>query len=669
MNALFGHIGVVVGLVACVVGAVTLVIGAATGKASIVRRAPTYALTALGGTVVAIVAMEHALITHDFSLAFVTANNSRETPLLFSITGLWSALQGSILLWVLILTAYGSVIALRYRRRLDDPLVAIALAVVLIVGIFFFSLMVGPADPFATTKGVIPLDGAGPNSLLQDNTLVAVHPVFLYLGYVGFTVPFAFAIASLVTGRVGEGWLLETRRFAVFAWAFLTVGIVLGAWWSYQVLGWGGFWGWDPVENAAFLPWLTATAYLHSAMVQERRGLLRIWNLSLLIATFSLTILGTFLTRSGVVQSVHAFSDSGLGPALIGFFALIVATGVGLIGWRGDKLRSPGGIDAPVSREGAFLVNNLLFSAFALIVLLGTVFPLFEQAFSKQSVTIGRPYFDAFGVPIGLALLFFMAVAPALPWRKASAGVLRSRLVVPAWCGAAVVVGCVAGGVRGLTPLAAFGLGGFAGAAALRQLVLAAVASHRAGLGAWRGLVGRANGGMIVHLGIVLIGVGLAAASAFGQRTEISLTPGQRATFDGHTVELLAVTRFSAPSRSGVEAIVRVDGRGTYRPAIDVFRGDTEGVATPSIDSSPTVDVYLAAGSGGFTLAAKGTPASASLDVIVQPLIVWLWSGGILAGIGAALAAVPGRRRRPRDPSSSAIPELAGELVTAGAGR
>ena len=602
--------------------------------------------------------MEHALISHDFSLAFVAQNNSRQTPLFFSVTGLWSALQGSILLWVSILCGYGTIVAWRLRRRLDDPVVAIALAVVFAVAVFFFALMVGPADPFAATRGAIPANGAGPNALLQDNALVAVHPVFLYLGYVGFTVPFAFAVGSLVTGRVGEGWLAQTRRFAVFAWGFLTIGIVLGAWWSYQVLGWGGFWGWDPVENAALLPWLTATAYLHSAMVQERRGLLRIWNLSLLIATFALTILGTFLTRSGVVQSVHAFSDSGLGPALIAFFGVIVAVGVGLIAWRGDRLRSPGGIDAPVSREGAFLVNNLLFAAFALVVLLGTVFPLFVQAFSNQSITIGRPYFDTFAVPLGLALLLMMAIAPALPWRKTSPGVLRARLALPAWCAVAVVVVCVIAGIRGLTPLAAFGLGAFAAAAALRQLVLASIAAHRRGLGWWRGIVGRANGGMVVHVGVVLVAVGLAAASSFGRRTEIALHPGQTVSFDGHTVELLAVRNFADPNRSGVEAVLKVDGRGIYKPAIDVFRGDTEGVATPSIDSTAFSDVYLAAGSGGFTLASHGTPATASLDVIVQPLIVWLWSGGILCGVGALLAAVPGRRRRPTDPASVPIPEL-----------
>src|SRR5271157_4705644 len=311
--------------------------------------------------------------------------------------------------------------------------------------------MVGPANPFATAPGVT--TGLGPNSLLQDNPLVAIHPPLLYIGFVLFTVPFAFAIGMLATGRVGDRWQIECRRWTLLAFTFLSVGIVLGAWWSYQVLGWGGFWGWDPVENAALLPWLCGTAYLHSVMVQERRGLLRVWNLSLLMAAFSLTILGTFLTRSGVLVSVHSFSNSTVGPVLLGFFGLVVAVGVGLIGWRGDRLRSPGTIDAAVSREGAFLVNNLLFAGFALVVLLGTVFPLFIEALNGQQVTVGRPYFDTMTVPIGLALLFFMAVAPALPWRKAGEGVLRRRLLVPAWVGVGVVVVCVLAGVRGFTPL------------------------------------------------------------------------------------------------------------------------------------------------------------------------------------------------------------------------
>jgi cytochrome c-type biogenesis protein CcmF len=262
---------------------------------------------------------------------------------------------------------------------------------------------------------------------------MAFHPPILYLGFVGFSVPFSFAIAALITGRVGEGWLVETRRWTLFAWGFLTVGILLGAWWSYEVLGWGGYWAWDPVENASFLPWLTGTAFIHSVMVQERRGMLRVWNLSLLVATFSLTILGTFLTRSGVIDSVHAFTNGTIGPFLLTFFGFVVFGSLGLIAWRGDRLRSPGSIDSPVSREGAFLANNVLFGVFAFVVLLGTVFPLLIEAIQDRRISVGEPFFDRMTAPLGLALLTLMAIAPVLPWRKASGELLSKRLFWPAW--------------------------------------------------------------------------------------------------------------------------------------------------------------------------------------------------------------------------------------------
>ena len=391
MNGALGYTGVLLGFCAAVVGIVVIATGLVRHRESTLRGGQAYAPLILLGGLVAVVAMEHALLTHDFSLTYVADNNSRSTPALYSITGLWSALAGSILLWAVVLGGYASIMVWRFRRRASDPLVGWATLVVYVVAAFFFGLMLGPANPFSHVVGAVPHNGLGPNTLLQDNPLVLIHPPMLYLGFVGFTLPFAFAIATLATGRVDEDWQGETRRWTLFAWAFLTMGIILGAWWSYEVLGWGGFWSWDPVENAALMPWLVGTAYLHSVMVQERRGLLRIWNLSLVVAAFSLTILGTFLTRSGVIQSVHSFSESTIGPLLLGFFCVVLVTGVGLIAWRGDRLRSAGGIDAAVSREGAFLVNNLLFVAFAFVVLLGTVFPLLYQALNGDELSVGRP--------------------------------------------------------------------------------------------------------------------------------------------------------------------------------------------------------------------------------------------------------------------------------------
>jgi len=311
-----------IGTVASALGLATLATGLATGRQALLQLGRRYVVVVLVSVIGAFVVMETALFGHDFSIAYVAHNVARATPGLYTFTAAWAALEGSILLWALLLSVYVAVTTWRFRNRSDDPLVAWATLVQYAVLLFFFALMLFAANPFKQVTGAVPFDGAGPNPLLQNHPLVAIHPPFLYTGYVGFAIPFSFAVAALITGRFGEGWLAAVRRTTLISWGFLTIGIVLGAWWSYSVLGWGGFWGWDPVENASLLPWLTATAFIHSVMVQERRGMLRVWNLSLVLATFCLTILGTFLTRSGVINSVHAFSQSNIGPWLLTFLGI-----------------------------------------------------------------------------------------------------------------------------------------------------------------------------------------------------------------------------------------------------------------------------------------------------------------------------------------------------------
>ncbi len=644
LNGVVGHSALIVGLVASVFGAIATAYATRTGDRRVLRTVHNYAWIALAGAVLSIIAMERALITRDFSLKYVQTVGSRDTPALFNFTALWSALEGSILLWLLILAIYTAVIMRRYRARLSDPLVAWASVVMFAVTAFFFFLSFGPIDAFA--NGPTPDFNScclGPNPLLQNHVLVLFHPPILYLGYVGFTVPFAFAIGALVTGRVGEGWLVETRRWALFAWGFLSIGILLGGWWSYEVLGWGGVWGWDPVENASFLPWLTATAYLHSVLVQERRGMLRVWNISLLVATFALTILGTFLTRSGVINSVHAFSNGTIGPYLLGFFAVIVIISLGLIAWRGDRLRAPGAIDSPVSREGAFLANNVIFTAFAFVVLLGTVFPLIVEALQDRKIVVGGPFFDRLGMPIGITLLFLMAIAPVLPWRKASTELLRDRLFWPAWCGIAALAISVFYGASDIAPLIAFFLGGFAGGAALRQLVLA---SRRQGV---RGLLGRANGGMVVHLGVIIIAVALAASNSYTHSSRFTLTEGTPISYQGHTFELQGVSLFSDARSTGIKAQILVDGDQAYAPAITTFTNFGMQVATPSVKSGPFNDIYLTLEDG-----AKPGATSVPVQIFIKPLITWLWFGGALMAVGTVLAAFPGRKRRkPTEPVSA----------------
>ncbi len=646
MNGAIGSGAVFLGLLASVIGAVTVGFGLVRRRPELVRLAPRYATLLLVGAVVAVLIMERALIDRDFTVSYVAENGSSRTPPLFNIATLWAALEGSLLLWALVLSGYVVAVARRFRDRLDDPLVGWAMLTMFVVAAFFFYLLVGPADPFRAFAPPPGYDGPGPNPLLQDHLLMAFHPPMLYLGYVGFTVPFAFAVGALVTGRVGEGWLVETRRWTLVAWGFLTAGIVLGAWWSYEVLGWGGYWAWDPVENASLLPWLTGTAYLHSVMVQERRGMLRVWNLSLLCATFGLTILGTFLTRSGVLDSVHAFSESAIGQSILTFFALIVVVTVGLIGWRGDQLRSPGRIDSPLSREGAFLLNNVLFAAFALVVLVGTVFPLVVEAISEERISVGVPYFNRMTTPIGLSLLFLMAMAPVLPWRKASTETLSQRLLWPAWLGTAAVVVAVVVGARGFAPVVAFGLGAFAGGSALRQLVLA---TRRQG---WRGFVGRTNGGMVVHLGVVLIAIAFAASASYVQQTEVVMEEGEQVAFGGHTFRYLGIEERALPEKDETRALVTVDGNGPYTPAVAKYRYATQQIGTPSVRSTPLDDVQLS-----LLALPDAAGAAATIRITVQPLVVWLWIGGALMAVGTLLAAAPGRRRRPTMPTSALLPD------------
>ena len=639
-----GRAALLVGLIGAFFGLIAAVMGTRNEDEKVLRLVPRFSTLSCVSAIAAFAAMEWAMITRDFSLAFIQKVGSKSTPALYNFTAVWSALEGSILLWLLVLTCLTSGIVFKYRDRIADPMVGWAVATMFFVGIFFFILTLGPANPFAAgAPGV--LDGPGPNPLLQNHILVVFHPPILYLGYVGMTVPFAFAIGALITGRVGEGWLVETRRWALFSWGFLTLGIILGSWWSYEVLGWSGVWAWDPVENASFIPWLTGTAYIHSVLVQERRGMLRVWNLSLLVSTFSLTILGTFLTRSGVLNSVHAFSESNIGPYLLSFFAIIVVVSVALIGWRGEKLHSPGTIDSPLSREGAFLANNVIFSVFAFVVLLGTVFPLIIEALQNRQLVVGEPFFDKLAVPVGLTLLFLMCIAPVLPWRKASGELLSTRLFWPAWGGIAALAFSVGVGATGLAPLLTFTLGGFAGGAALRQLVLA---TRRQGL---RGLVGRANGGMVVHIGVILIAVALAASNSYTHSQELLLKKGVVATFDGHTFELTGFKTDSDDRRTVVAALVRVDGGKSYAPAITKFKSMGTNIGTPSVKSSFVKDIYLT-----VEPPIKMSSNTVKIKVFIKPMVLWLWIGGGLMGVGTLLSAFPGRRRKPTDATSAPVP-------------
>jgi cytochrome c-type biogenesis protein CcmF len=647
------------GVLALALGASSAALGIVVLARGLVRR-DTHSLElgrrfvfgVLIAAILAAAAMEWALLSHDFSIRYVAENNARGTPLLFTVTGLWAALEGSILLWLLVLGGYLTFVAHKFRARASDPLVAWATLIGLGVALFFFVLVLGPANPFKTLP-VTPADGRGPNPLLQNHPLMAFHPPMLYLGYVGFTVPFMFGMAALVTGRFGEGWLADTRRATLVAWVFLSAGIVLGAWWSYEVLGWGGYWAWDPVENASLLPWLTATAFIHSVIVQERRGMLRVWNLSLVIATFCLTILGTFLTRSGIINSVHAFTESDIGPWLLAFLGVVAAAGIGLIAWRGDAMRAAGKIDSPISRESAFLANNLLFAGLAFVVLLGTVYPLLAEALQGRQLSVGEPYFDRMTTPIGLVLLFLMAIAPALPWRATSSDVLRHRLLVPAWAGGLTMLAAVALGAHGVTDVAAFGLAAFALAGIIRQFAVGLRARRRANVERWIDTLPRmirANprlyGGLVVHTGIVFIALALAASSTYATKREVRLARGDSTIVAGYRMTYLGREVSATDQKRVVKARVRIerDGHdlGVYAPSVNIFPGSTNAIGSPSVRTGLREDVYLtlvSAPSGDAT-------GRVTIGVAVNPMVVWLWIGGGVVVLGTVLALVPGPRRR-----------------------
>ena len=607
------------------------------------------ALLALVLVCLAIFAMEGALVTHDFSILYVAENNARETPLFFTVISLWAALEGSILLWTLVLCGATAYVAWRGTRELPR-LATAALAVLLGMVSFFLLLVTTPAaDPFVRIDA--PANGNGPNPLLQNHPLMALHPPLLYLGYVLFSVPFAYAIASLIIGEGGDRWLVATRRFALVSWALLGVGIVAGSWWSYAVLGWGGYWAWDPVENAAIMPWLVATAYLHSVMVEEKRRLLRTWNVSLVITTFALTILGTFLTRSGVVNSVHAFTQSAIGPLLLGYFVAIVVLSVALLLWRMPMLADTGGVGAPLSREAVFLFQNVVFVAATLTVLLGTLYPLIAEAISGAQLSIGRPYFDRVEVPLALALLFLMGIGPQLPWHGASRATLERQFTAPIVAAAVGGVLAIVLGLSNVFVVLTYALAAFVTATVVQEFARG-VRARRAlhGEGAFEAFAsllrrnGRRYGGYVVHLGIVVVAVAVATSQAGTVTVEKTLSPGQSVTAGPYALRLDTLRNSTEPQRAMLVADVTVTGGGAEQqlhPALVFYPNSTQAIGSPGISAGPRDDVYT-------ILAAYDTKdmSWATVRVLVIPLVSWLWVGGLIVGLGAVIAALPQPKRR-----------------------
>ena len=650
------------GFTMTIVGAGSALIGVVAGIGAIRDRwsplaAQRAAWAAFAGLVAANLLMIIGLVARDFSIAYVAEVGSRETPLLFTVASLWGALEGSILFWAVLLAGVAVLLLVRTRDADDRGRLPGALTVLLALTAFFALIVVGPGDPWGRLSPA-PLDGPGPNPLLQDHPLMAFHPPLLYLGFVGLAVPFALTVDALVRGRLDDGWLRLARRWTLGPWALLTLGLVAGAWWSYAVLGWGGYWGWDPVENVALLPWLTATAFLHSAMVGRRGGALLGWNVTLIATSFALTLFATLVTRSGVLDSVHAFTRSAIGPLFVG---LLGATLIGTAGLIVVRLPEASGASRLGSRGRAFLLNNLLLAAIAATVLFGTVFPLIAEAVGGVQLSVGAPYFERIVGPLAVGLLILVGIGPSLPWGDWSP---RSRRVlIPGGIAAAGGAGLLA--MAGSEPAAIAG-----GAAAAFALVQSAWFVLRRLLRAGAGTSGprvrrratsaRALGGLLSHVGVSLLALAIIASSAGKREAAVSLRPGESASVLGRTVSFVRSEENPGPNRTVIAARLRIgDGADLTEltPALNVFATSTQAIATPAIVPGAVDDLYV-------TLvnldAATGV---ATIRVGVHPFASWIWPAGALVALGGALAAWPLRRR-----SREVVPHGTEARVVSGAG-
>ncbi|MEA2332422.1 MAG: cytochrome c-type biosis protein CcmF [Thermoleophilaceae bacterium] len=715
-----GSACLVVGLLTALYAVFASIRGARSGRREWVTsgRRAMYCLAAL--CVGAFALLEAAFLRSDFSYALVAEGSSTDTPTFYKVTALWATQDGSLLLWATLLSLFSTAVLFFTRRSLRD-IAPWATAVLGVVAAFFLLLMVGWENPF-DTLAMPPQEGAGLNPLLRHPAMM-IHPPMLYTGYVGFAIPFAFAIGALVARQTGADWIRATRRFALIAWTFLGTGIMLGALWSYTELGWGGYWAWDPVENASLMPWLVGTAFLHSIMVQEKRGMLKIWNASLICATFVLALLGTFLVRSGILDSIHAFGASTIGVQMLIFIASVIALSAGLIVARLPDLRSEARLDSLLSREAFFLLNNLVLVGLCLVIMWGTFFPLISEAITGTEATVGPPWFNRLTTPLALVLVLLTGIGPVLAWRRVTPSGLRRVLMVPVAATALVLVGLLAftNATDSVPSLIMFCFVAFVLSAVAQEFWRGAAArrvmtgeSWPRALGRLAGRNRRRYGGFLVHAGIAILFLGVAASSAFLEQRDVRLSPGDTVKVGDYTVTYRNATARLGGDTSGTGAPIslgavmdvrRGDQTFTLRPSRNYYStGDPskgaisrffEGEATSEVDVrwGARRDFWLAvrpdlvsleepiaradrrfADSPGQvqaivirTLAElyRQDPPPAAFRAIVSPLVTWIWIGGAIAVLGALVAAWPSPEARLRRVRSLYAARLGRELSRA----
>ena len=631
-----------------------LVAGAAAahlGRRRLAKSAQNALVASFFTTAVASGVLVTALVRNDFSFTYVARTTSEALPTVYTISAFWGGQEGSLLLWLLILTAYAGV-AVALNRRWAKDLTAWVVPVFAAVATFFAFILVAVASPFVTQPA--PADGAGMTPSLQNPYMMS-HPVLLYLGYVGMTVPFAFAMGALLSGKFDERWLVATRRWTLFAWTALGMGQLVGSKWAYEEIGWGGYFAWDPVENAALMPWLVATAFLHSVMIQEKRGMLRIWNVLLVILAFTLSLFGTFLTRSGILNSIHSFTQSSIGPWFLAFIVVVVAVSVAVVLWRLPLLRSPTKLESAISREAAFLYNNLLLLALSLAILWGVVYPLLSEAVRGESVVLGRGYYDFFLRAFGLPLLLLMGIGPLIAWRRASFASLVTTFRWPTLVAVATgLVLLVLGAGSSIPGLVAYTFSAFVLATIVLEFARGTRARRALGASSWLSAFGslisrnrRRYGGYIVHASIVMLAIGVAGSSAFDSVAEAKLARGESMQIDAYSL-----TYRSLDERAGANAT-------QIRAALDVRRGDRELGTIEAGKNAYTVEGQISnevgirsdklTGEDLFVIAEQIDPDGAVyFRVFVKPLVNLIWLAGLVFLLGSVITLWPDRREQRR---------------------
>ncbi len=642
-----GYIALLLALVASIYAAIAFVFGVRGRHRQLIDSARNGLLAVFGLVSISVAVLVYALVTHNFQIEYVALYTSRDTSLPYLLSALWAGNDGSLLFWAWLLSLFAAVVVLQ-KRKVGKALVPYASSIIMVTQAFFIILLLSVSNPFHKLS-FIPADGMGLNPMLENPGMI-IHPPVLLAGYVGLTIPFAFAIAALLSRRLSDEWLVAIRRWTLLAWLLLGVGNIIGAWWAYVELGWGGYWAWDPVENASFMPWLVATAFLHSIMMQRRRGMLKVWNMVLIILTFSLVIFGTFLTRSGIISSVHTFAESALGPFFLVFIGVILFGSLGLLYYRSKELKGEAEMESLVSRESTFLLNNLLLVGAAFAIFLGTVFPVISEAVRGVKISVGAPFFNQVNGPIFLAVILLAGVCTLIGWRRVSIKNLVRNFLWPLVATLILGIGLFVLGIREWYALVAFSVCSFVLFTIFSEWFRGARARHRMRaenyLKAFFGLLGANRpryGGYIVHIAIVLIAIGIVGSSIYNVEKEVTLKPGESMTINNYTLTYEGIDHYQTQSKEVVSATLSVYNRGKLIGKLipeKYFHRSYEQVTEVAIRSTLLEDLYV-------ILIGWDEDGTTAFKVLVNPLVNWIWIGGVVFVIGGLIAFWPDRRKLP----------------------